>query len=71
MDWFLYDNGLRHERVKLFAYKSRVRGKLGINTFLHQLVKVKNLDKCAAFNNKQKNDMFLKKWSFVENLLPQ
>ena len=26
MDWFLYDNGLRHERVKaLFAYASYSR----------------------------------------------
>ena len=31
----------------------------------------KNLEKGAAFNNKQKHDMFLKKWSIAENLLPQ
>ena len=35
----------------------------------HQLVKVKNVEKGAPFNNKQKHDMFLKKWSIVENLL--
>ena len=31
----------------------------------------KNLEKGAAFNNKQKHDMFLKKWFIVEKLLPQ
>ena len=41
------------------------------NTFLHQLVKVKNVEKGVAFSNKQKHDMSLKKWSFIENLLPQ
>ena len=25
MDWFLYDNGLRHERVKLFLVPSQNR----------------------------------------------
>ena len=25
MDWFLYDNGLRHERVKL-CYKACIKG---------------------------------------------
>ena len=55
---------------KLFVYKSRVRGTLSFNTFLHQLVKVKNVEKDAAFNNKQKY-MFLKKWSIIENLLPK
>ena len=39
---------------KLFVYKSRVSGTLNSNTFLHQLVKVKKLEKGAAFNNKQK-----------------
>ena len=52
-------------------YKSSVRGTLNFNTFLHQLVNVKNLEKGAAFNNKQEHDMFLKKCSIVENLLPQ
>ena len=56
---------------KLYVYKSRVSGTLNFNTFLHQLVKVKNVEKGAAFNNKQKSDMFSKKWSIVENLLPQ
>ena len=56
---------------KLYIYKSSVSGTLNFNTFLHQLAKVKNVEKGAAFNNKQKHDMFLKKWSIVENLLPQ
>ena len=55
---------------KLYVYKSRVSGTLNFNTFLHQLAKVKNVEKGAAFNNKQKHDMFLKKWSIIENLLP-
>ena len=46
---------------KLYVYKSRVSGTLNFNTFLHQLVKVKNVEKGAAFN----------KWSIKENLLPQ
>ena len=46
---------------KLYFYKSRVSGTSNFNTFLHQLVKVKNLEKDAVFNNKQKHDMFLKK----------
>ena len=46
---------------KLFVYKSRVSGTLNFNKLLHQLVKVKNLEKGAALNNKQKHDMFLKK----------
>ena len=56
---------------KLYVYKSRVSGTLNFNTFLHQLVKVENVEKDAAFNNKQKHDIFLKKWSIVENLSPQ
>ena len=55
---------------KLYVYKSRVSGTLSFNTFLPQLVKVKNIEKGAAFNNKQKH-MFLKKWSIIENLSPQ
>ena len=27
MDWFLYDNGLRHERVKSHHYHSKNNGK--------------------------------------------
>ena len=38
---------------------------------VHQLVEVKNVEKHAAFNNKQKHNMFLRKWSILENLLPQ
>ena len=56
---------------KFYVYKSRVSDALKFNIFLHQLVKVRNLEKGAAFNNEQKHDMFLKKWSIVENLLPQ
>ena len=56
---------------KLYVFKSRLSSTLNFNTFLHQLVKVKNVEKGAAFNNKQKHDMFLKKWSIAENLLPQ
>ena len=56
---------------KFYVYKSRVSGTLSFNTFLHQLIKVKSVEKGAAFNNKQKHDMFLKKWSIVENLLRQ
>ena len=41
---------------QLYFYKSRVSGTLNLNTFLHQLIKVKNLQKGAAFNNKQKLD---------------
>ena len=56
---------------KLYVYKSKVSSTLNFNTFLRQLVKVKNVEKGAAFKNKQKHDIFLKKWSIVENLLPQ
>ena len=56
---------------KLCVYKSRVSGALNFNIFLLRLVKVKNVEKGAAFNNKQKHGMFLKKWSIIENLLPQ
>ena len=56
---------------KLYVYKSRVIVLLNFNTFLHQLVKVKNVENGAAFNNKQKHYMFLKKWSIVEKFLPQ
>ena len=55
---------------KLFVYKSRVNGTLNFNAFLHQLIKVKNLEEGGAFKNKQKHAMFLKKWSIVENLFP-
>ena len=57
--------------LKTYVYKARASGTLNFNTSLHQLVKAKNVEKGAAFNNKQKYDMFLKKWSIVENLLPQ
>ena len=56
---------------KLYVYKSSVSGTLNFNTFLHHLVKVRNLEKSATFNNKLKHDMFLKKSSIVEYLLPQ
>ena len=45
---------------KLYVYKARVSGKLNFNTFLHELVKVKNVEKGAVFSNKQKHDMFFK-----------
>ena len=56
---------------KLYVYKSWVSGTPNFNTYLLQMVKVKNVEKGVAFNNKQKHDMFLKKLSMVGNLLPQ
>ena len=58
---------------KLYVYKSisRVTGTLNFNTLLYQLVKVKNLEKGAAFKNSQKHDYILKKMFIVENLLSQ
>ena len=50
---------------KLYVNKSRVSGTLDFNTFLRKLVKAKNLQRGAAFNNKQKHDMFLKKLPIV------
>lgn len=41
-----------------------------LHTFLHQLIKGKNLEKSAAFSSKQKHDMLSKK-SVIGNLLPQ
>ena len=46
---------------KLYVYKSSASGTLNFNTFLYQFFKVKNLEKGAVFNKKQKHDMFLKK----------
>ena len=40
---------------KLYVNKSRVSGTLDFNTFLRKLVKVKNLERGAAFNKKQKH----------------
>ena len=54
---------------KIYVYKLKVSATLNFNTFLLQLVKVKKLEKGVAFNNKQKHDIFLKKWSIVENFL--
>ena len=48
-----------------------VSGMLNFNKVLPQLAKVKNSEKGAAFKNKQKHGMFLKKYSILENLLPQ
>ena len=56
---------------KPYVYKSRVSGTFNFNIFLHQLVKVKGAEKSAAFSNRQKHDIFLKKWSIAENLLSQ
>ena len=50
---------------KLYVYKSRVSSTLNSNKFLHQMVKVKNVEKGAAFKNKQKHDMFFKKCSII------
>ena len=47
-----------------------ITGALNFNTFLHQLIKGKNLEKSAAFNGKQKHDMLSQK-SIIGNLLPQ
>ena len=55
----------------LYICKSRVNGTLSYDTFFHHLVKVKNLEKGVAFNNKQKHDVFLKKWSVVVSLSSQ
>ena len=54
---------------KIYVYKLRVSATLNFNALLLQLVKVKKLEKGVAFNNKQKHDIFLKKWSIVENFL--
>ena len=57
--------------LKLYVGKPRVSDTPNFNTFFHQLVIVKKLEKGAVFNNQQKHNLFLKKWSIVENLLPQ
>ena len=60
-----------HEKsFKRYVYKSMITGALNFNTFLHQLIKGKNLEKSAAFSSKQKHDMLSKK-SVIGNLLPQ
>ena len=46
---------------KLYVYESGVSGTCRFKTFLHQLVKRKNLEKGVPFNNNQKYDMFLKR----------
>ena len=56
---------------KLYVYNSKVSGTLNFNTFFHQLVKVRNLEKGATFNNKQTHELVFKKRSIVENVLPQ
>ena len=56
---------------KLYFDRSKASSSLNLNTFLHKLVKVKHLEKGAAFTNKPKHEMFLKLWPIVENLLPQ
>ena len=53
---------------KLYIYKSRINKTLCFGICLHQLVKVKNLEKGIVLNNNQKHDMCLKKWSIIENL---
>ena len=53
---------------KLYVYNSRINKTLCFGICLHRLVKVKNLEKGVVFNNNQKHDMCLKKWSIVENL---
>ena len=57
--------------LKLHDYKSRISSTFSFNTFVYYLFKIKNLEKGAAFNNKQEHDMFLKNWSIVEHVLPQ
>ena len=42
----------------LYVYKSRISGTHDFNIFFYQLVKVKNLEKDAAFNNKQNMTCF-------------
>ena len=55
---------------KIYFHQSRLSDTLNFNKFLQRLVKVKNLEKGPVLNNKQKHNMFLKKWSIVENVLP-
>ena len=45
---------------KLYVDKSKATSSLNLNTFLHELIKVKDLEKGAAFNNKPRREMFLK-----------
>ena len=50
---------------KLYLYKSRVCGTLNFNAFLPHLAKVKNVEKGAAFNNKQKHKEMFYRRKFV------
>ena len=45
---------------KLYVDKSKASSSINLNTFFHELIKVKHLEKGAAFNNKPKREMFLK-----------
>ena len=45
MDWFLYDNGLRHERVK----GTPIHNYLDRNRTLNRLAKIANLAKWLSF----------------------
>ena len=56
---------------KLYVYNSKVSGTLNFNTFLHQLVQERNLEKGATFSSKQTHELVFKKQSIVENVLPQ
>lgn len=43
---------------KFYIYKLRVSSRLILNTFLHHVVRERNIEKRASFKNQQKLDIF-------------
>ena len=56
--------------LKLHIYNARKYGFLSFNNFLNKISKIKNLEKRAAVNDRNKCGRFRKKWHRIENKIP-
>ena len=67
MDWFLYDNGLRHERIKLISV-SHSMAIMSLKTHIIQWRKLKkNHRKMFSQTNYREHDSTKKSYDFGKN----
>ena len=55
---------------KLHIYNAKEYGFLSFNNFPNKISKIKNLEKIGATNNRNKCEIFRKKWHKIENKVP-
>ena len=66
MDWFLYDNGLRHERVKVFDHISRRATLLFLKTTSVGHLSIADSVFCALYHLETLNSIFFITFFYVQ-----